>query len=42
MAAIKRHLEDLIYTMTYDELHSLLESEGWTDKEIEELWRAYH
>lgn len=42
MAAIKRHLEDLIYTMTYDELYSLLESEGWTDKEIEELWRAYH
>lgn len=42
MSAIKRYLEDLISTMTYDELHSLLKSEGWTDEDIEELWRAFH
>ena len=42
MSAIKRYLEDLIYTMTYDELHSLLKSEGWTDEEIKELYDAYH
>ena len=42
MSAIKRYLEDLIYTMTYYELHSLLKSEEWTDEEIKELYDAYH
>lgn len=42
MSAIKGYLEDLVYTMEYDTLHTLLESEGWTDEEIKELYDAYH
>lgn len=42
MSAIKGYLEDLVYTMEYDKLHTLLESEGWTDEEIKDLYDAYH
>lgn len=42
MSAIKGYLEDLVYTMKYDTLYTLLESEGWTDEEIKELYDAYH
>ena len=41
MSAIKRYLEDLVYTMEYDELYTLLESAGWTDEEIDELYDIY-
>ena len=41
MSAIKRYLEDLIYTMTYVELYTLLESKGWSDEEIKELYDTY-
>ena len=41
MSATKRYLEDLVYTMEYDELYALLESAGWTDEEIDELYGIY-
>lgn len=41
MSAIKRHLEDLVYSMEYDELYNLLESYGWSDEEIDELVGVY-
>lgn len=41
MSAIKSYLEDLVYSMDYDELYALLESKGWTDEEIDELYDVY-
>lgn len=41
MSAIKRYSEDLVYSMEYDELYDLLESEGWSDEDIDELCGVY-
>ena len=41
MSTMKRHLEDLVYSMEYDELYTLLESCGWSDEEIDELVGVY-
>ena len=38
MSTIKRQLEDLVCSMEYDELYTLLESCGWSDEEIDELY----
>lgn len=42
MSAMKRYLEDLVYSMEYDEFHNLLKSYGWPDEEIDELYVVYH
>lgn len=41
MSAMKQHLEDLVYSMEYDELYDLLESYGWSDEAIDELYGVY-
>ena len=41
MSAIKRYLEDIVYSMKYDELYALLKTEGWTDEDIKELYDTY-
>ena len=41
MSCVKRYLEDLVYSMEYDELYNLLESYGWSDEEIDELYGIY-
>lgn len=41
MSAMKNYLEDLVYTMRYIELHTLLKAKGWSDEEIKELWDMY-
>ena len=38
MSVMKDCLEDLVYSMAYDELYTLLKSKGWTDKDIDELY----
>lgn len=42
MSAMKRYLEDLIYSMEYSELYALLKSRGWSEEEIKDLYDAYH
>lgn len=42
MSAIKRYLEDLVYTLKYDELYALLKSLDWSNEEIKELYDMYH
>ena len=42
MSAMKNYLEDIIYSMKYDELYTLLKSKEWSDEEIEDLYDAYH
>lgn len=42
MSATKRYLEDLIYSMEYDEFRALLKSKGWNDEDIKDLYDAYH
>lgn len=41
MSATKRYLEDLVYSMEYDELYDLLKSKGWDDQEIDDLCGVY-
>lgn len=41
MSATKRYLEELVYSVEYDELYTLLKSKGWTDEEIDELYGVY-
>lgn len=41
MASIKNYLEDLIYSMKYEEIYILLKKHGWTDKEIKDLYETY-
>lgn len=42
MSAMKRYLEDLVYSMKYNEFYTLLKSKGWDDQDIKELYDAYH
>lgn len=41
MASIKSYLEDLIYSMERNKVYILLKEQGWTDKEIDELYKTY-
>lgn len=41
MSAIKRYLENLVYSMEYDELYTLLKSNGWDDEDIDALCGIY-
>lgn len=41
MSRMKRYLEDLVYELEYDELYDLLESEGWSDEDIDALYGMY-
>lgn len=38
---MKRRLDDLVYEMEYDEIYNLLESEGWSDEDIDALCGVY-
>lgn len=42
MSVVKRYLEELVYTMEYDDLYDMLKSEGWADEDIDELYATYH
>lgn len=41
MSCIKRTIEELIYSMGYDEFYSLMKSSGWDDEEIDEMYGLY-
>ena len=41
MSCIKRTIEELIYSMDYDEFYSLMKSSGWDDEEINKMYRLY-
>lgn len=42
MSAIKRELEDRVYSMKYNELYTLLKKCGWNDKDIKDMYDTYH
>ena len=39
---MKRYLEELIYSMSYDEFKSFMKSNHWPEEDIDEMWSAYH
>ena len=39
---MKRYLEELIYSMDYDEFKSFMKSNRWPEEDIDEMWNAYH
>lgn len=39
---MKRYLEDLIYSIGYNEFKSFMKSNGWPEDDIDEMWDAYH
>lgn len=41
MSCIKRTIEELIYSMDYDEFYSLMKPSGWGDEEIGEMYGLY-
>lgn len=41
MSQTKRYLEELVYTLEYDELYDLLQSKGWSDEDIDALVGMY-
>lgn len=41
MSYVKRYLEELVYTIEYDDLYNMLKPEGWTDEDIDELYDTY-
>ena len=40
--SMKRYLEELIYSMDYDEFKSFMKSNHWPEEDIDEMWNAYH
>lgn len=42
MSAMKRYLEDLVYSMKYDDFYTLLKSKGWKDQDIRDFYDLYH
>lgn len=41
MSSIKNYLEDLIYSTDRSEVYILLKEQGWTDEEIDDLYKTY-
>lgn len=39
---MKRYLEELIYSMDYNEFKSFMKSNHWPEEDIDEMWNAYH
>ena len=39
---MKRYLEELIYSMDYEEFKSFMKSNHWLEEDIDEMWNAYH
>ena len=39
---MKRYLEELVYSMDYDEFKSFMKSNYWPEEDIYEMWNAYH
>ena len=39
---MKRYLEELVYSMDYDEFKSFMKLTHWPEEDIYEMWNAYH